>query len=131
MEKDEIWIASRGGVCPRPWGFYAIGLTYGLFWIGFRTAIGLPSTLAPIFESPFVRTPVAILLILLILGFTGLIAGYMLLMYEFRGPYWMPYYGKGRTKRRHFMVAAVIAVVGVEAFFGIFYLLEWLVARFF
>ncbi|MEW6412909.1 MAG: hypothetical protein AB1483_10615 [Candidatus Zixiibacteriota bacterium] len=127
--KDDIWIASRGGVWPKPWGFYAVALVYGLFWALSRTELGMPSILAPIFKSAFIRTPIIVIESLLILGFTGLIGGYMLSLYEYRGPYWMVYYGKGRLKKLHFMVGAISGMIVVELFFDIFYLIEWMVGK--
>ncbi|UCG60669.1 MAG: hypothetical protein JSV52_10065, partial [Candidatus Zixiibacteriota bacterium] len=65
--QDDIWLASRGGVWPVPWGFFAIVLTSGLFWLTGRTAIGLPQTIAPILGSPdVVRVVVNILTVVVV-----------------------------------------------------------------
>jgi len=127
--EDEAWLAARGGKWPRPYGVYLGICTYACTYILIRTFLGLPKSIAPVFESPIVQIPLKVLVITSTLVFTVCVAHYMLSGFTLRSPYWVARWGKDRSTRVSAPVAGFLSLIVIEAFFGIFYLLELLIAK--
>ncbi|MEW6413250.1 MAG: hypothetical protein AB1483_12395 [Candidatus Zixiibacteriota bacterium] len=123
---DEEWLAARGGVYPRPYGFYLWVSMSGSIYLLFRISVGLPAIIAPILEFVVVRTILVILSITSILVLTcwfGRIAANRGIV---RTPYWVLRYGEDKHRNLSAPVGAMLLPFAIEAVFGVLYLLEWL-----